>query len=93
MYSENKEKTLNDDISENECQIEDIAENYETDTLENQENGGDEDDPVIDQNQTNLSTEAGPASPDVIKNVNRLYDERKYAGDIIISIILYLFLL
>ena len=93
MYSENKEKTLNDDISENECQIEDIADNYETDTLENQENGGDEDDPVIDQNQTNLSTEAGPASPDVIKNVNRLYDERKYAGHIIISIILYLFLL
>ena len=35
---------------------------------------------MIDQDLTNLSTEAGPASPDVIKNDNRLYDERKYAG-------------
>ena len=30
MSIENKEKTQNDDTSENECQTEDIAENYET---------------------------------------------------------------
>ena len=35
---------------------------------------------MIDQNLTNLPTEACPASPDVIKNNNRLYDEQKYAG-------------
>ena len=80
MYSEDKEKTQNDDTSENEFQTQDIAENYETDTEEYQESGDDEVGLVIDQNLTNLSTEACPASPDVIKNDNRLYDERKYAG-------------
>ena len=50
------------------------------DTEEYQESGDGEVDLVIDQNLTNLSTEAGQASPDVIKNNSRLYDERKYAG-------------
>ena len=67
MYSGNKEKTQNDDISENEFQTEDIAENYEMDTEENHECGDDEVDLVIDQDLTNLSTEAGPASQDVKK--------------------------
>ena len=51
MYSGNKEKTQNDDISENEFQTEDIAENYEMDTEENHECGDDEVDLVIDQKQ------------------------------------------
>ena len=57
-----------------------IAENYETDTEENNESGDDEVNLLIDQDLTNLSPEAGSASSDVIKNDNRLYDERKYAG-------------
>ena len=71
MYSEDKEKTQNDETGENEFQTEDIAENYETDTEENQESGDDEVELVIDQNLTNLSTKVCPASPDVIKNDNR----------------------
>ena len=51
MYSGNKEKTQNDDM----------------DTEENHECGDDEVDLVIDQDLTNLSTEAGPASQDVKK--------------------------
>ena len=77
MYSDNKEKTQNDNTCQNEFQTEDIAENYETDTEENQESGDDEVDLVIDQNLTNLSTEGGPARPDVIKNNDWLYDEWK----------------
>ena len=46
---------------------------YETNTEENQESGDDEVDLMIGLNLTNLSTEAGPASLDVIKNNNRLY--------------------
>ena len=80
MYCENKEKTQNDDTSENEFQGEDIADNYETDTEENQESGDDEADLMIDQNLTNLSTKARPASLDVIKKNNRLYDAGKYTG-------------
>ena len=80
MYSENKQKIQNDDTGENEFQTEDIAENYETDTEENNESGDDEVNLLIDQDLTNLSPEAGSASSDVIKNDNRLYDERKYAG-------------
>ena len=80
MYSENKQKTQNDDTSENGFQLEDVAENYEMDTVENHESGDDEVDLVVDPDLKNLSTEAGPASPDVIKNDNRLYDERKYTG-------------
>ena len=79
MYSDNKEKTQNDNTGKNEFQTEDIAENYETDTEENQESGDDEVDLTIDQNLTNLSTDGDPARPDVIKNNNRLY-EWKYAG-------------
>ena len=67
MYSGNKEKTQNGNISENEFQTEDISENYEMDTEENHERGDDEVDLVIDQDLTNLSTEAGPASHDVKK--------------------------
>ena len=73
MYSDNKEKTQNDNTGKNEFQTEDIAENYETDTEENQESGDDEVDLTIDQNLTNLSTDGDPARPDVIKN-NRLYE-------------------
>ena len=80
MYSENKQKIQNDDTGENEFQTEDIAENYETDTEENNESGDDEVNLLIDQDLTKLSPEAGSASSDVIKNDNRLYDERKYAG-------------
>ena len=80
MYSENKQNIQNDDTGENEFQTEDIAENYETDTEENNESGDDEVNLLIDQDLTNLSPEAGSASSDVIKNDNRLYDERKYAG-------------
>ena len=80
MYSENKQKIQNDDTGDNEFQTEDIAENYETDTEENNESGDDEVNLLIDQDLTNLSPEAGSASSDVIKNDNRLYDERKYAG-------------
>ena len=80
MYSENKQKIQNDDTGENEFQTEDIAENYETDTEENNESGDDEVNLLIDQDLTNLSPEAGSASSDVIKNDNRLHDERKYAG-------------
>ena len=79
MYSDNKEKTQNDNTGKNEFQTEDIAENYETDTEENQESRDDEVDLTIDQNLTNLSTDGDPARPDVIKNNNRLY-EWKYAG-------------
>ena len=74
MYSDNKEKTQNDNTGKNEFQTEDIAENYETDTEENQESGDDEVDLTIDQNLTNLSTDGDPARPDVIKNNNRLYE-------------------
>ena len=70
MYRENKDKTQNDDTGENKFQTEDIAENYETDTEENQESGDDEVDLMIDHSLANLSTEEGPASPDVIKNDN-----------------------
>ena len=70
MYRENKDKTQNDDTGENKFQTEDIAENYETDTEENQESGDDEVDLMIDHSLTNLSTEECPASPDVIKNDN-----------------------
>ena len=70
MYRENKDKTQNDDTGENEFQTEDIAENYETDTEEDQESGDHEVDLMIDHSLTNLSTEEGPASPDVIKNDN-----------------------
>ena len=48
MYYENKEKTQNDDTSENEFQTEDNADNYEMDTEENQESGDDEVDLMID---------------------------------------------
>ena len=48
MYRENKDKTQNDDTGENKFQTEDIAENYETDTEENQESGDDEADLMID---------------------------------------------
>ena len=74
MYSDNKEKTQNDNTGKNEFQTEDIAENYETDTEENQESGDDEVDLTINQNLTNLSTDGDPARPDVIKNNNRLYE-------------------
>ena len=74
MYSDNKEKTQNDNTGKNEFQTEDIAENYETDTEENQESGDDEVNLTIDQNLTNLSTDGDPARPDVIKNNNRLYE-------------------
>ena len=74
MYSDNKEKTQNDNTGKNEFQTEDIAENYETDTEENQESRDDEVDLTIDQNLTNLSTDGDPARPDVIKNNNRLYE-------------------
>ena len=58
-------------------QTEDIF-NYETDIEENHQSDDYEVDLVIEQDLTNLSTEAGPASPDVIRNNNRLCDERKY---------------
>ena len=79
MYSENKEKTKNDDTGENEFQTEDIV-NYKTDTEENHESDYGEVDLVIDQDLANLSTEAGSASPDAMKNDNRLHDEQRYAG-------------
>ena len=65
MSIENKEKTQNDDTSENECQTRYCGELWdgETDTEEYQESGDGEVDLVIDQNLTNLSTEAGQASP------------------------------
>ena len=74
MYSENKEKTKNDGTGENEFQTEDIV-NYKTDTEENHESDYGEVDLVIDQDLANLSTEAGSASPDAMKNDNRLHDE------------------
>ena len=49
MYSENIEKTQNDNTCENQFQTEGITENYETDTEEDQESGDDEVDLVIDQ--------------------------------------------
>ena len=55
---------------------------YETNTEENQESGDDEVDLMIGLNLTNLSTEVGPTSPDVLKTTTDciIVLERKYAG-------------
>ena len=87
MYSGNKEKTQNDNISENEFQTEDISENYEMDTEENHERGDDEVDLVIDQDLTNLLTEAGPASHDVKKKRQQIDNRENMLGSILGSII------
>ena len=51
-----------------------------TDTEENHESDYGEVGLVIDQDLANLSTEAGSASPDAMKNDNRLHNEQRYAG-------------